>query len=49
MDFSRRRGWRTASVAMIRTLHQTIQSVGAMGGVYKGQGYSQRELVTHAY
>jgi hypothetical protein len=49
MDFSRRRGWRTASVATIRTLHRTIQSVGATGGVYKGQGRSQRELMTRAY
>ncbi|KAL5156331.1 putative uncharacterized protein ART3 [Glycine soja] len=29
---------RTAHVAAIRTLHRTIQSVGATGGVYKGQG-----------
>jgi hypothetical protein len=49
MDFSRRRGRRTASVAAIRTLHRTIQSVGATGGVYKGQGRSQRELMTRAY
>ncbi|KAK8477696.1 hypothetical protein V6N13_000215 [Hibiscus sabdariffa] len=34
----RRRGQRTAHVAAIRTLHRTIQSVGATGGVYKGQG-----------
>ncbi|KAG9444724.1 hypothetical protein H6P81_016064 [Aristolochia fimbriata] len=33
---------RTANVAAIRTLHRTIQSVGATGGVYKGQGRSQR-------
>ncbi|KAL5156340.1 hypothetical protein HKD37_U058892 [Glycine soja] len=33
----------------IRTLHRTIQSVGATGGVYKGQGRSQRELMTRAY
>ncbi|KAK8531229.1 hypothetical protein V6N13_096719 [Hibiscus sabdariffa] len=26
--------------------HRTIQSVGATGGVYKGQGRSQRELMT---
>ncbi|KAI3478353.1 hypothetical protein L1887_59719 [Cichorium endivia] len=31
------------------TLHRTIQSVGATGGVYKGQGRSQRELMTRAY
>ncbi|KAK1551496.1 hypothetical protein QYE76_008286 [Lolium multiflorum] len=39
----------TAPVAAIRTLHRTIQSVGATGGVYKGQGRSQRELMTRAY
>ena len=49
MDFSRRRRQRTAHVATIRTLHRTIQSVGAPGGVYKGQGRSQRELMTRAY
>ncbi|KAH0437603.1 hypothetical protein IEQ34_026206 [Dendrobium chrysotoxum] len=26
-----------------------LQSVGATGGVYKGQGRSQRELMTRAY
>ncbi|KAL0744955.1 hypothetical protein Bca101_100900 [Brassica carinata] len=30
------------------TLHRIIQSVGATGGVYKGQGRSQRELMTRA-
>jgi len=30
-------------------LHRTIQSVGATGGVYKGQGRNQRELMTRAY
>jgi hypothetical protein len=49
MDFFRRRGRRTAHVAAIRTFHRTIQSVGATGGVYKGQGRSQRELMTRAY
>jgi len=29
--------------------HRTIQSVGATGGVYKGQGRNQRELMTHTY
>jgi hypothetical protein len=29
----------------IRTLHQHTQSVGATGGVYKGQGRNQRRLV----
>ncbi|KEH17022.1 senescence-associated protein, putative [Medicago truncatula] len=49
VDFSQRRGQRTTHVAAIRTLHRTIQSVGATGGVYKGQGRSQRELMTRAY
>ncbi|PHT26125.1 Protein TAR1 [Capsicum baccatum] len=49
MDFSRRRGQRTAHVAAIQTFHQIIQSVGATGGVYKGQGRSKRELMTRAY
>ena len=40
---------RTARIAAIRTFHRTIQSVGATGGVYKGQGRSQRELMTRAY
>ncbi|KAK8670538.1 hypothetical protein V6N13_037156 [Hibiscus sabdariffa] len=40
---------RTGHVAAIRTLHRTIQSVGATGGVYKEQGRSQRELMTRAY
>ncbi len=31
------------------TFHLIIQSVGATGGVYKGQGRNQRELMTHAY
>ena len=33
----------------IRAPHQHIQSVGATGGVYKGQGRNQRELMTRAY
>ena len=49
MDFSRRRGRRTASVAAIRTLHRTIQSVGATGGVYKRQGRSQHALMKRTY
>ena len=49
MDFSRCRRRRTAHVVAIRTLHRTIQLVGATGGVYKGQGRSQRELMTRAY
>lgn len=49
MDFSQRRRQRTAHVAAIQAFHLTIQSVGATGGVYKGQGRSQRELMTRAY
>ncbi len=30
-------------------LVETLESVGATGGVYKGQGRNQHELVTHAY
>ena len=33
----------------IRHLHRIIQSVGATGGVYKGQGRNRRELMTRAY
>ena len=33
----------------VRTFHQHTQSVGATGGVYKGQGRNQRELMTRAY
>lgn len=33
----------------IRGTQRTIQSVVATGGVYKGQGRNQRELMTHAY
>ena len=35
--------------AAIRSFHRTIQSVGATGGVYKGQGRNQRRLMTYAY
>ena len=42
---------RTANRAAlpVPSLHRTIQSVGATGGVYKGQGRNQRELMTRAY
>ena len=49
MNFSRRHQQRTVGVAAIRKLHRIIQSVGATGGVYKGQGRNQRELMTRAY
>ena len=35
--------------AKVRIIHQTTQSVGATGGVYKGQGRNQHELMTRAY
>ena len=34
---------------LIRGSHQTVRSVVATGGVYKGQGLNQRELMTRAY
>ena len=34
---------------MIPGLHRTIQSVGATGGVYKGQGRNQHGLMTRIY
>ena len=39
----------TAQKLKIQSVHRIIQSVGATGGVYKGQGRNQRELMTHAY
>ena len=33
----------------VRNFHRIIQSVGATGGVYKGQGRNQRELMTRIY
>ena len=30
----------------VRIIHRITQSVGATGGVYKGQGRNQHELVT---
>ena len=35
--------------AVVRIIHRTTQSVGATGGVYKGQGRNQHELMTRAY
>ena len=36
-------------VSRIHHFHRIIQSVGATGGVYKGQGRNQRKLMTCAY
>ena len=33
----------------VQIIHRITQSVGATGGVYKGQGRNQRELLTHTY
>ena len=33
----------------VRDFHRIIQSVGATGGVYKGQGRNQRGLMTRIY
>ena len=38
-----------ATLPILLTIHRIIQSVGATGGVYKGQGRNQRELMTRAY
>ena len=35
--------------AAVRIIHRITQSVGATGGVYKGQGRNQHELMTRAY
>ena len=35
--------------AAVRIIHRNTQSVGATGGVYKGQGRNQHELMTRAY
>jgi len=35
--------------ASLQKPHLTIQSVVATGGVYKGQGRNQRELMTRTY
>ena len=38
-----------ASESTVPIFHRVIQSVGATGGVYKGQGRNQRELMTRIY
>ena len=40
---------KNTSVLSIHHFHRIIQSVGATGGVYKGQGRNQRKLMTCAY
>ena len=33
----------------VQIIHRIIQSVGATGGVYKGQGRNQHELMIQVY
>ena len=40
---------RDPNIAAVRIIHRITQSVGATGGVYKGQGRNQHELMTRAY
>jgi len=35
--------------AAVRIIYRITQSVGATGGVYKGQGRNQNKLMTHTY
>ena len=37
------------TIAAVRIIHRITQSVGATGGVHKGQGRNQHELMTRAY
>ena len=36
-------------VLVLQSPHQLIQSVGATGGVYKGQGRIQYTMITYTY
>jgi hypothetical protein len=42
-------GTRHPTHLAVRIIHRITQSVGATGGVYKGQGRNQHELMTRAY
>ena len=37
------------NMAAVRIIHRITQSLGVTGGVYKGQGRNQHELMTRAY
>ena len=37
------------NIATVQIIHRITQSVGATGGVYKGQGRNQHELMTRTY
>ena len=41
--------YRSPEVTAIQVFHRITQSVGATGGVYKGQGRNQHELMTRTY
>ena len=36
-------------IVAVQIIHRNTQSVGATGGVYKGQGRNQHKLMTQAY
>ena len=40
---------RVSAIATVQKPHEIVQSVVATGGVYKGQGRNQRELMTRTY
>ena len=40
---------RRLNAIAIQMIHRITQSVGATGGVYKGQGRNQHELMTRVY
>ena len=37
------------NAAALGIIHRSTQSVGATGGVYKGQGHNQHQLMSRAY
>ena len=41
--------FRKAEQINLRIIHRITQSVKATGGVYKGQGRNQRELMTRGH
>ena len=43
-----RKNWKP-EITSVRIIHRITQSVGATGGVYKGQGRNQRELMIRTY
>jgi len=39
----------SSEVLNVQKVHRITQSVGATGGVYKGQGRNQHKMMTYAY